>query len=225
MNIIYILSLIFPVIQQEAIPLKPILIIGGSVIGIVALLFGGISIWKNTKKNELGMAVLGESQSGKTLWYDFLCHTDFAGEQTTEREIKKITLSFGLGRTVHLKKGKDINGDKSYMFSYKQMVENNDVILFFNSIEQYIHNKNYRRDVNQRLDFIFQNAKNKSKRIYIIWSYADKLSQRKRGFVKALALFKSRQIGNPTACYPIDMTNNDEVKTLVKKLFDIKDEK
>lgn len=179
MKIIYILLSVLPIVQEAGLPVNPILIGLCALVGIGVKLFGDNSIWYNNKKKELGMAVLGESQSGKTLWYDYLCHTNYAGEQTTERDIKKITLKFGLGRTVHLKKGKDINGDKSNMYSYEQMINDNDIILFFNNVYLYIYNKEYQRDVNSRLDFIFEKSNKSSKKIYIIWSYADKLQHKK----------------------------------------------
>lgn len=55
---------------QEAIPI-PLIIAGVTI--LLSLFFS--SIWKGTNKKELGLAVLGENQSGKTLWYDFLCNT------------------------------------------------------------------------------------------------------------------------------------------------------
>ena len=66
---------------QEAIPI-PLIVWGISF--LLSLFF--CSIWKGTNKKELGLAVLGENQSGKTLWYDFLCNTQFSGVHTMERE-------------------------------------------------------------------------------------------------------------------------------------------
>ena len=101
------------------------------------------------------------------------------------------------------------------------MVKDNDVIMFFNNIEQYIHNEEYRRDVNSRLDFIFHHL-DKDKKLYIMWSYADKLADRSKGTDEAKNLFLKRQIGKPTAFLVVNMTDNDEVKECAKKIFNVK---
>ena len=202
---------------QEANPVQLI------VLGIALLLslFVSISIWKGTNKKELGLAVLGENQSGKTLWYDFLCNTQFSGVHTMEREYDAFDFEYDDGRKVHIKKGRDINGDRHFMSIYEQMVKDNDVIMFFNNIEQYIHNEEYRRDVNSRLDFIFHHL-DKDKKLYIMWSYADKLADRSKGADEAKSLFLKRQIGKPTAFLVVNMTDNDEVKKKKKKIFNVK---
>lgn len=189
---------------------------------LVELIRKIISIWRGTKKKELGMAVLGENQSGKTLWYDFLCNTNFHGAHTMEREIDAFDFKYDDGRTVHVRKGKDINGDKHFMSIYEAMIKENDVIMFFNNIDLYIHNVNYRRDVNGRLDFIFHHlGTGNDKKLYIMWSYADKLDNRAQGFDEAKCLFQKRQIGNPTEYVLINMTDQNEVKKFANKFFNI----
>lgn len=101
---------------QEANPV--LLIVSG--IALLLSLFIHISIWKGTNKKELGLAVLGENQSGKTLWYDFLCNTQFSGAHTMEREYDAFDFEYDDGRKVHIKKGRDINGDRHFMSIYEQ---------------------------------------------------------------------------------------------------------
>jgi len=204
---------------QEAIPLPLIY----ACIAFLVSLFVVSSIWKGTNKKELGLAVLGENQSGKTLWYDFLRNTQFSGVHTMEREYDAFDFEYDDGRKVHIKKGKDINGDRHFMSIYEKMVKDNDVIMFFNNIEQYIHNEEYRRDVNSRLDFIFHHLDlDKDKKLYIMWSYTDKLADRSKGADEAKSLFLKRQIGKPTAFLFVNMTDNDEVKECAKKIFNVK---
>lgn len=201
---------------QEAIPV-PLIIVGVTL--LLSLFFS--SIWKGTNKKELGLAVLGENQSGKTLWYDFLCNTQFSGVHTMEREYDAFDFEYDDGRKVHIKKGRDINGDRHFMSIYEEMVKDNDVIMFFNNIEQYIHNEEYRRDVNSRLDFIFHHL-DEEKKLYIMWSYADKLANRSKGADEAKKLFLNRHIGKPTAFLVVNMTDKDEVKKCAKKIFNVK---
>ncbi|MFW5510446.1 MAG: hypothetical protein ACOCO0_08145 [Prevotella sp.] len=204
---------------QEAIPL-PLIFLG---ISFLLSLFVVSSIWKGTNKKELGLAVLGENQWGKTLWYDFLRNTHLGGVDTMEREYDAFDFEYDDGRKVHIKKGRDINGDRHFMSIYEKMVKDNDVIMFFNNIEQYIHNEEYRRDVNSRLDFIFHHLDlDKDKKLYIMWSYADKLADRSKGADEAKSLFLKRQIGKPTAFLVVNMTDNDEVKECAKKIFNVK---
>lgn len=102
------------------------------------------------------MAVLGMTGAGKTLWYDFLCGTNFAGQMTSgARDIPAFELNFG-ERKVEIKCGKDIGGyEENVRPYYKNLIESNDVILFFFDISKYVNDIQYKRTVEARLDYVF----------------------------------------------------------------------
>jgi ABC-type glutathione transport system ATPase component len=63
-------------------------------------------------KKEIGMAVLGMSQSGKTLWYDFLSGSERGGKTQTSGgvDVDSFDLMCGKERVATIKKGTDIAG-------------------------------------------------------------------------------------------------------------------
>lgn len=198
-------------------------IIEGGLLGITApglLVFKAFgSIWGN--KKEVGMAVLGIDQSGKTTWYDYLCKTNRNEKGTTKDDIDAFTLKFDDGKKVHIKDGIDIGGGSVNISPYyENMIKENDVILFFFNAKKYIEETEYMRECNARLDFI-NKKKHESQKIYIIMTFADKLKNRTEAYNKAYELLKSRPyIKEMTDNFVlINMTDEQEKKELKEKMF------
>lgn len=198
-------------------------IIEGCLLGITApglLVFKAFgSIWGN--KKEVGMAVLGIDQSGKTTWYDYLCKTNRNEKGTTKDDIDAFTLKFDDGKKVHIKKGIDIGGGSVNIRPYyENMINENDVILFLFNAKKYIEDTEYMRECNARLDFI-NKKKHESQKIYIIMTFADKLKNRTKAYKQAYELLKSRPyIKEMTDNFVlINMTDEQEKKELKEKMF------
>ena len=198
------------------------------------------NIWGN--KKEVGMAVLGIDQSGKTTWYDYLCKTNRNQKGTTKDDIDAFTLKFDDGKKVHIKEGIDIGGGSVNVSPYYwNMIKENDVILFFFNAKKYIEETEYMRECNARLDFInnkikiynytynytsdiidiINNKRCESKKIYIIMTFADQLKDRTEAYNKAYELLKSRPyIKEMTDNFVlINMTDEQEKKELKEKMF------
>lgn len=177
------------------------------------------NIWGN--KKEVGMAVLGIDQSGKTTWYDYLCKTNRNQKGTTKDDIDAFTLKFDDGKKVHIKKGIDIGGGSVNIRPYyENMINENDVILFLFNAKKYIEDTEYMRECNARLDFI-NKKKHESQKIYIIMTFADKLKNRTKAYKQAYELLKSRPyIKEMTDNFVlINMTDEQEKKELKEKMF------
>ena len=219
-------------------------IIEGGLLGITApglLVFKAFgSIWGN--KKEVGMAVLGIDQSGKTTWCDYLCKTNRNEKGTTKDDIDAFTLKFDDGKKVHINEGINIGGGSVNVspYYYENMIKENDVILFFFNAKKYIEETEYMRECNARLDLInnkiikynlynlyndtsdiINNKRCESKKIYIIMTFADQLKDRTEAYNKAYELLKSRPcIKEMTDNFVlINMTDEQEKKELKEKMF------
>ena len=191
-----------------------------------AILIGTItSIWGSG--DHLGMAVLGMPESGKTTWYDYLLKTNRRYTTVDSVEIDGFKISFSDGKSVIVKKGKDIGGnEENIRIYYSKMIENNDIVLFFLNIEKYLGSMAYERDANSRLDFIYFSWKEKkgdkdpSKTVYLIMTHVDKVSNSKEAIEKVLNRMRRRSFSAITTQYTaINMINNEQLEELKKIIF------
>lgn len=192
-----------------------------------AILIGtNTSIW--VSGDHLGMAVLGMPESGKTTWYDYLLKTNRSGMHTVDSvKIDGFKIYFSDGKSVIVKKGKDIGGnEENIRIYYSKMIEDNDIVLFFLDIEKYLGSMAYERDANSRLDFIYFSWKEKkgdkdpSKTVCLIMTHVDKVSNSKEAIEKVLNRMRRRSFSAITTQYaPINMINNEELEELKKIIF------
>ncbi len=173
-------------------------------------------------KNKIGMAVLGMQQSGKTLWWNALTGQERGG-QTTEEEIESFTLHCREERELHLRKSIDIGGMEEKMVKYRELVEENDKILFFFNIKEYLENTMYKRYVLSRLDLITTYL-TIEKNIYVIFSYLDKLSDSDKDFDTISDEIQNKFKGENIRmkCHGVNMTNPQDVELLKMKIFNPK---
>jgi hypothetical protein len=207
-----------------AAPGMAILVFGGVIVSAI-----GISIWA-TGKEQIGMAVLGMQQSGKTTWYDYL-NGQNRHEKTTNKDIvDSFTMHLSDEKSVTIKKGIDIGGDKAFIKEhYEKMINDkeNDFVIFFFNIEKYLNKIGYQRDVNSRLDLIYSILIKKiteeyeiSKRVFIIMSYKDKLSNPDKSFKDVTTLLSSKKYSPITKqMYCVNMLDAHEKETIKKKIF------
>lgn len=193
------------------------------LIGLGTVIFGATltSIFSDDKPY-YKMAVLGMTGAGKTLWYDFLCGTNYAGKMTPgARDIPAFELKFG-ERKVEIKCGKDIGGyEENVRPYYKILIESNDVILFFFDISKYVNDIQYKRTVEARLDFVFNVIGTKTnKQFYLVMTHKDMLDKNKdhAKIVKELMIFCGNQVDeHHTIC--INMMDSKEKEKFKKQLF------
>lgn len=186
--------------------------VGGVIIGHI---IG--SIWDSGKK--IGMAVLGMKQSGKTTWYNHLTGDNRAGQTFDSVDIKEIFLKFPDGKEARIKEGKDIGGDEGNVREYyEEMIDNNEVVLFFFSAYDYLYDNDYRRLVNGRLDYIKRHLGDK--RLYYIMTYADKIPDRDGALNKILDMLKKEDLFKMQKGYfLVNATDKKELNDLTTTIF------
>lgn len=116
--------------------------------------------WDSIFTRDVSMAVLGTEQSGKTTWYNYLLNKEIKQGSTkgtaVSREIEEFRTRDAKGHLFTLKKSNDISGALEYVGNfYKDMVLENDIILFFfRAPEFYLNVNNARHDIILRLGVI-----------------------------------------------------------------------
>lgn len=183
-------------------------VLGGKLIG---------SIWDKGKK--IGMAVLGMKQSGKTTWYNFLTGDNRVSQTYDSVDIKEISLKFPDGKEARIKEGKDIGGDDGNVsVYYKEMIENNDVVLFFFNAYDYLNDIKKQREVNGRLEYIKRHLDDKM--LCYIMTYADKLPDKNSSLNEILNVLKERDLFKMQKGYfLVNATDKNDLEKLTMEIF------
>ncbi|KAA6328032.1 hypothetical protein EZS27_023035 [termite gut metagenome] len=138
------------------------------------------AFWSSDK---IGLAVLGMGGAGKTTFYNYLRDKPVSGvyEQTTRIEYNKFSIELQDGKKITIKKGQDISGEEDFVQPYyESMMKDADIVLFFFDAYEYLHkeqNKNYDRETNARIDFIYEKKRDG---LYIILTHADKFYDKRK---------------------------------------------
>ena len=195
-------------------------IIAWGILGAIGgALIGGLigSIWD--KGNKIGMAVLGMKQSGKTTWYNHLTGDNRTSQTFDHVDIKEISLKFPGGKEAIIKEGKDIGGDEGNVsVYYREMIENNEVVLFFFNAYDYLNDIKYQREVNGRLDYIKRHLGDRM--LSYIMTYADKLPDRNGSLNEVLNVLKERDFFKMQKGYfLVNATDKKELEDLTTTIF------
>lgn len=173
---------------------------GGSIVaGVSALGMGAAAaagttggilatvLFKDKIKIKKGLAILGMQGAGKTTIYDFIQGKKKAGAITTVDNYDEFEFNIGKNNTIVFRKGKDIGGGSEFIKKYyQQMIADKDIdycFFVFNSYD-YVNDKDYRGQVNARLDHIY-NKKILVKKTCIIGSFLDKFSETDKSKIKS----------------------------------------
>lgn len=144
-------------------------------------------LFKDKIKIEKGLAILGMQGAGKTTIYDFLQGKKKAGAITTVDDYDEFEFDIDKKNTIVFRKGKDIGGGSEFIKKYYQQMiadKNIDYCFFvFNSYD-YVNDKDYRGQVNARLDHIY-NKKILVKKACIIGSFLDKFCETDKSEIKS----------------------------------------
>lgn len=191
-------------------------IIGGSVGGVAGGIFSFFG--DDDKVNKLG--IIGMKSSGKTTFLNNLRGIVSVPKTTSKESYDSFEFELSNGKTKYISKGKDIGGNRSYLTEYRQIIEENDVILYFFDVCKYLTNLDYKRDCNSRLDFI--NADIKNKKIAIIASHSD-LSQHSKNklieeIINQVRDKKYAKLFNELF-FVVNLTNQKELDELINVIF------
>ncbi len=196
------------------------------VVAAASYFISQLDIWED--KNEIGMAVLGMSQSGKTLWYDFLSGSERGGKTQTAAgvAVDSFDLKCGEGRVATIKKGTDIAGGYyNIKGNYEKMIKENDFIFFFFDAEEYLYGHpkckkdiKYDREVNARLDLISEYID--SKKFLLILTHVDKLTDKEADVNEIINQISNKSYGKLAKYYyPVNMMDEREKENLKNKIF------
>jgi ethanolamine utilization protein EutP (predicted NTPase) len=193
-----------------------------AVVGaVVAGAAGGsiINFFINDDKvNKLG--IIGMKSSGKTTLLNNLRGIVSIPKTTFRESYDSFEFKLSNKKTIHIVKGNDISGSKNYLTEYREIIKNNDVILYFFNVCEYLTNLEYKRDCNSRLDHI--NVDIENKKIAIIASHSD-LSQHSKNILTAEVL---SQVGDKkysklfnNGFFVVNLKDDKEIKELIDKIF------
>lgn len=206
----------------------PIIIVAG--LGLIIM--SGDSPKDDFKgEKSVNLAILGPNEAGKTtLWNFFRGTPDYKDYHETEGTISVSFITSNIvwnAEKLKLKlKGNDINGNGDFIRrDWEKLIENSDMVIFVFNAYNYLNNLEYQRDVNQRMQFVYstvgKQTDGKKHGIWLLGSYADKLSDRKKDWETIIHNIKKKpycEISNNNAC--INLTNGDELKKYYKKMFE-----
>lgn len=187
-------------------------------------------------KQSIKICALGEHYTGKTRWYKYIKEGKLPPKDKDETPIKvpysEFSFSLQNGKIIHIAGGYDYSGDpNNRRLVYQKAVDENDLILYFINLNEYINNEENRKFVNSGLDLIIE-RENDSKLIYLVLTHADEACEGdyKKSAKEFLKLMNNRCNQNPVfaAHYKTLMQNyailstfkEEDVKEFKEKIFD-----
>ena len=207
-----------------------------TIIGAVALgLAGGVGaivkVFNDVRhklkiKPRRGIVILGTQQSGKTTIYDFLQGKENAGASTNIDEYEEFEYHIDEKHSIKIRKGRDIGGGEEFIRTfYTKMMQDSDIdicLFVFNSYK-YVHEEEYRRDVNARLGLLHRKDM-LAKKAAIIGSFVDQFPKTERASVyqKIKALTRDKpyaELLTKQHFHLTDLTKKDKLKSLIDLTF------
>lgn len=199
----------------------------GAITGIGALIAGGAGagagglfsfFTDDDKVKKLG--VIGMKSSGKTTFLNNLRGIKIVPKTTSKESYDSFEFKLSNKKNIQIAKGNDIGGNQNYLAEYRQIIKNNDIILYFFNICEYLTNSEYKRYCNSRFDYI--NIDIENKKIAIIASHSD-LSQHSKNILREEMLNqvidkKYSKLFNDVF-FVVNLTDEKESKELIDKIF------
>lgn len=193
------------------------------IISIITIcLIGALTSVKGTK-----IAVLGMKGAGKTRFYRFLQGKEYAeGEnlQTIAEQYDGFVYKKADGTEIKIRSGYDYAGGKEVAErTNEKLIAESDTIFFIFDLYKYFKVDEYKNDTNNRLNFVIKKIDNKN--LYVLGTHIDMIksdSQLKKSkkelenYIEQNGYYEKIKQGNLAL---VDMTNSDELKKVVDKLF------
>lgn len=190
------------------------------------------------------IAVLGMPSSGKTTFLDMIRYgVSHANGGTALTDIPGFTKTVN-GREVVFAPCKDIGGGRPYVEQfYKDQIKENDIIFFLFDAYKYLNNTEYQKEVNCRLSFVYDSAKergnfNIDNNVVIIGSHSDCLpkSERKDSIAMVQSIVANANVSDEEIIrlkiagkeyaellkcnfFITNLTNKKEINSILEKLF------
>lgn len=173
-----------------------------------------------------GIFILGPSHAGKSTIYKFLQGTSNLATQTTVKEYDEFKYNIDVEKSIIIRKGIDIGGGVEFVDRfYLKMITDKEIdygFFVFNSFK-YINEKEYRRDVNSRLHFIYEKEILKKKTI-IVGSYLDNFSLDERpqvaNKIKELTVDKRYKVLlSNEHLHLLNLTDEETLRIFFKNIF------
>lgn len=184
------------------------------------------------------ICVLGLPQTGKTLFLNGLqgnyeifrdLQNGIKPNQTNVEKIKSFTIKDSNGNKVlKIRETKDIGGTENFVLHYDALIKKSDFIIYCCNIDSYLKNEKEALEVRARLQLVYTLMKKHNKlkpedeksNIMIILSYSDLVSNRRDAMIEFCTSIGNEDysIFTKSIC-PVNMTDTDEVKKLIKGLL------
>lgn len=141
-------------------------------------------------KDQIGISIIGPTDSGKTTLFDIVRQEDNAAKEKGKgtpnqgRQLLRKTIQIG-NKSIEIKETKDYDGSITSTNNYKSLFRGVDIIMFVFDMEKFLSNPkgemSYREQVASMLKMTCLEGEKhaKEKRIFVIGSRKDKLRANK----------------------------------------------
>jgi len=194
------------------------------LIPVIAGVVGGVLGYLIDRIEGNKIAVLGMPGAGKTTFYNILQGKHISTTPTYEEDIDPFVYNIN-GRDVYFDKCKDIGGGESHINNwYLELIDRNEVVFFFFDVYKFLNESPYQKETKARLDFVYETTKRVGGRqTAMILTHIDSFPKIK---IPEIQLKVQKAIGNKEYqalfkknVFPVDITKEEEVKKIMKKLF------
>lgn len=185
-----------------------------------------LNYFKNTKKRKI--AVLGMQGSGKSTFLQILQGKDPKDIPPTigPEPYGSFYITLDGGIKMKISAGDDIPGT-GYNEEYHDYISKNDIVFFFFKANEYLHNEEIRKDINNRLHFINKTATDEFKKdidndIVIIATHIDELELKDveiKAKIKSLVLEKNYKKLFDHKFYTLNTTDQKQVHETKNDIF------
>ena len=129
------------------------------IISPVIIYFLMLIGWFFRKVQGKSLVVLGMKGAGKTRFYRFLQNKPFIEGESGIDEYEEFEYKKQDGKTIYIRKGKDIGGSEDYINQYEDMIKKCDILVFCFDLNRYLSDSTYEKQVNARFDFVCRKFK------------------------------------------------------------------
>jgi GTPase SAR1 family protein len=194
---------------------------------------GGLVSYLTRDQEKVKIGLIGMASSGKTTFLNKLRNFKGQYHPTSTDKYESFNFKLSTGKTIVIEKGKDIGGAKNYITFYRDIIKNNDIILYFFNIHEYLKDNDYRRECNSRLAHINETDlsnygildgfnKQINDKIIIVASHSDKSSNSSEMLMNEML----KQVNDKNysdlfnnVFLVLNLTNSNQVENLINKIF------
>lgn len=204
--------------------------------GGIAAYFGSKllkDLWESDRRS---LGIIGMQRSGKTRFLSFLRNIQYVEKPTGKEKYQEFIFTTKSEKNIKIREGQDIGGGEQYRTDYKEIIQKNDVIFYFFDVEKYLRGDlSYERECNSRFDFVVRTlvedkkndwkgileSKDSKKKLVLFATHKDKLNLEDDEIIKEFGkkITKKWYADLDNFTYPINTTDNNELKEVTDKIF------